>query len=62
MHKRAGGDGRRSVHACAEQPPPAAMPHEQVHKLLAALALAVVALLIHEFRPFQVGWAQLGCC
>ena len=26
------------------------------------LALAVVALLIHEFRPFQVGWAQLGCC
>ncbi|KAL4420580.1 hypothetical protein ABPG75_010236 [Micractinium tetrahymenae] len=25
----------------------------KVHKLLAGLALALVALLIHEFRPFQ---------
>lgn len=25
----------------------------KVHKMLAALALALVALLIHEFRPFQ---------
>lgn len=45
-----------TLDACSTLPAVAA--NRQVHKMLAALALALVALLIHEFRPFQV---RSGC-